>query len=254
MSFTCEIEHPERTSACPSAVVGVDLGVKHLAVLADSAGGTQYVPNPRRLDAAQKKLLKANRALARKAGPAPGKPPSKRWTKTRQRLSRLHRRVADQRRDSIHKLTTRLERTYGTVVVEDLHVAGMLRNRRLARRIADASFGELRRQMEYKTAWRGGDLVVADRWLPSSKTCSACGVVKAKLRLSERTFTCEYCGLVLDRDLNAAYNLRNLVDRTAVDLELLGHVKIARQKPRKTSPAGSGTAAGRPATLASRSS
>ncbi|MFE9956564.1 RNA-guided endonuclease TnpB family protein [Micromonospora sp. NPDC005299] len=110
----------------------------------------------------------------------------------------------------IHKLTTRLAREYGTVVVEDLHIAGMLRNRHLARHIADAGFGELRRQLAYKTLRNGGQLLVADRWYPSSKTCSDCGTVKTKLALSERTYSCEDCGLVLDRDLNAARNLAAL--------------------------------------------
>jgi putative transposase len=114
------------------------------------------------------------------------------------------------RRDGLHKLTTRLAREYGTIVVEDLNVAGMLANRRLARRIADAGFAELRRQLAYKTGWNGGRLVVADRWYPSSKTCSGCGAVKTKLVLSERTYTCTTCGLVLDRDVNAARNLAAL--------------------------------------------
>ncbi|MEU0156654.1 RNA-guided endonuclease TnpB family protein, partial [Micromonospora fulviviridis] len=96
------------------------------------------------------------------------------------------------------------------IVVEDLNVAGMLRNRRLARHIADASFGELRRQLTYKTQWNGGRLFIADRWYPSSKTCSGCGAVKTKLALSERTYTCQTCGLTIDRDHNAALNLAAL--------------------------------------------
>jgi putative transposase len=100
-------------------------------------------------------------------------------------------------------------------VVENLNVAGMLRNRRLARHVAGVGWGELRRQIEYKTSWAGGRVVVADRWYPSSKTCSACGVVKAKLRLSERTFRCDQCDFVLDRDLNAARNLAQLVDEVS---------------------------------------
>jgi transposase len=92
-------------------------------------------------------------------------------------------------------------------VVEDLNVAGMLKNRRLARHVADASFGEFRRQAGYKTAWHGGQLIVADRWFASSKKCSGCGAVRAKLALSERTYRCDACGLVLDRDVNAARNL-----------------------------------------------
>jgi len=92
-------------------------------------------------------------------------------------------------------------------VVEDLHVAGMLQNRRLARHVADASFAEFRRQVQYKSAWHGGRVITADRWFPSSKTCSGCGAVKAKLLLSERTYQCDGCGLVLDQEVNAARNL-----------------------------------------------
>ena len=100
--------------------------------------------------------------------------------------------------------------TYGTVVAEDLNVSGMLANRPLARAVADIGMAEVRRQLSYKTGWSGERLVAADRWYPSSKTCSGCGAVKAKLALSEREYTCAGCGLVLDRDLNAARNLAAL--------------------------------------------
>jgi putative transposase len=99
---------------------------------------------------------------------------------------------------------------YETIVVEDLNVAGMTRNRRLARAVADQGFGTARRMLGYKTAWRGGTLVLADRWFPSSKTCSGCGTVKAKLALAERIYRCDGCGLVIDRDVNAARNLLSL--------------------------------------------
>jgi len=125
-------------------------------------------------------------------------------------LSRLHARISHIRRDAMHKLTTRLARTYGTVAVETLNVAGMLRNHRLGRSVADAAPGELRRQLAYKTVWYGSCLVEADRFWPSSKTCSECGVVKEKLPLWERVFRCDACGLVLDRDENAARNLAAL--------------------------------------------
>ena len=141
--------------------------------------------------------------------------PSQRWRKTQARIARLHTAVRNARRDGLHKLTTRLVREHGTIVIENLNVAGMLRNRRLARHVAGVGWGELRRQIEYKTSWAGGRVVVADRWYPSSKTCSACGVVKAKLRLSERTFRCDQCDFVLDRDLNAARNLAQLVDEVS---------------------------------------
>ncbi|MEV1132226.1 RNA-guided endonuclease TnpB family protein [Agromyces sp. NPDC049794] len=140
--------------------------------------------------------------MARKTGPdrRTGQRPSNRWQRAADRLGRAHARVTNLRRDGLHKLTTRLACTYGTVVVEDLNVTGMLRNRRLARHIADAGFAEIRRQLAYKTTWNGGRLTVADRWYPSSKTCSGCGAVKAKLALSEREYRCEACGLIIDRD------------------------------------------------------
>jgi IS605 OrfB family transposase len=128
------------------------------------------------------------------------------------RRNRVHHRVTNLRRDAIHKLTTALAREYGTIVIEDLNVARMVRNRCLARAVSDAGFGQIRRQLTYKTTWNGGTLVVADRWYPSSKTCSGCGVVKPKLPLSERIFTCTECGLVMDRDANAASNLASLIE------------------------------------------
>jgi putative transposase len=120
--------------------------------------------------------------------------------------------VANVRRDTLQQVTSDLVKTYGTIVTERLNVAGLLRNRRLARRLADASLGELRRLLAYKTVWTGTALVEAERFFPSSKICSGCGHVKAKLPLSEREYRCEHCGMVMDRDLNAARNLALLVD------------------------------------------
>ncbi|MDG4766268.1 RNA-guided endonuclease TnpB family protein [Solwaraspora sp. WMMD406] len=150
---------------------------------------------------------------SRKAGPdrRTGQRASKRWERANRARGRTHHRVTNLRRDGIHKLTNRLTREYGTVVVEDLNVAGMVRNRSLARAVSDAGFGEIRRQFTYKTTWNGGRLVTADRWYPSSKTCSGCGAVKAKLPLRVRIYACETCGMALDRDENAARNLAELV-------------------------------------------
>ncbi|MEO3922419.1 IS607 family element RNA-guided endonuclease TnpB [Micromonosporaceae bacterium B7E4] len=221
VSFTVEVERAERTPARPDAVVGVDVGITNLAVL--STG--ELVDNPRHLVAAQTRLRQMGRALSRKTGPDRriGRRPSKRWERAVARLGRAHGRVANLRRDGLHKLTSELAREYGTIVVEDLNVAGMLRNRRLARHIADAGFAELRHQLAYKTVWNGSRLIVADRWYPSSKTCSGCGAVKAKLALPERTYTCTTCGLVLDRDLNAARNLAAL----AAEFETAGSGPVA---------------------------
>jgi putative transposase len=192
--------------------MGVDAGIRHLAVL--SSG--QVIPNPRPLDQAQRRLRCLNRQLARRHGPRASngtrRTPSAGWQHTKQRLARAHARVANLRRDGLHKLTSDLARCHDTIVVEHLNVTGMLHNRRLARRIADAGWGELRRQLTYKTVWAGARLVQADPCYPSSKTCSACGAVKAKLPLSVRVFCCENCGVRIDRDLNAARNLAALVN------------------------------------------
>lgn len=216
VSFTCEVQRAKRTPSRPHSVVAVDLGIKHLAVL--STG--ELVLNPHHLIDASRRLRRLNRALSRKIGPYDSltsrrREQSKRWQVAAHRLGRAHRRVAELRRDGIHKLTTRLATENGTVVVEDLNVVGMKRNRYLARRISDAGFREIRRQLAYKTEWNGGRLIVADRWYPSSKTCSGCGAVKAKLALKERTYICETCGMILDRDLNAARNLAGLAATVA---------------------------------------
>ena len=196
-SLTVERESTP-TSAPKGHTVGVDLGVKNLATLSD---GT-VIPNPRALNTRLKALRKAQQALSRKTKG------SARRRKAQERVARLHARVANVRADAINKATTMIARTYNVVCIEDLNVAGMMKNRRLARSVSDASLGEFRRQLEYKTARTGATLHVIDRWYPSSKTCSACGAVKAKLSLNERTYRCDGCGLVMDRDLNAAINIK----------------------------------------------
>ena len=196
-SLTVERESTP-TSAPKGHTVGVDLGVKNLATLSD---GT-VIPNPRALNTRLQALRKAQQALSRKTKG------SARRRKAQERVARLHARVADVRADAINKATTMIARTYSTVCIEDLNVAGMVKNRRLARSVSDASLGEFRRQLEYKTARTGAALHVVDRWYPSSKTCSECGAVKAKLPLAERTYRCDGCGLAIDRDLNAAINIK----------------------------------------------
>jgi putative transposase len=205
VSFTVEVERAIPAINGKASVVGVDVGIHHLAVL--STG--QTIANPRALQGSLCNVRRLNRQLARR------KPESKRRQQTRRRLARLHVRAANLRRDALHKLTAALATQNGTVVVEHLNVSGMLHNRHLARAIADTGMAELRRQLAYKTAWYGATLVVADPFYPSSKTCSRCGWVKAKLTLAERTFRCESCGLLLDRDLNAARNLAKLVESVA---------------------------------------
>ena len=196
-SLTVERDTPVAVCAPKGGAVGVDLGVKTLATLSD---GT-VIENPRCLAASERRLKRAQKALSRKTMG------SKRRAKARAKVARLHARVAYQRSDAIHKATTWLASTYLHISIEDLNMAGMARNHRLAKAVSDAAFGEFRRQLEYKTARTGAALHVVDRWYPSSKTCSKCGRVKAKLSLSERTYRCDSCGLVMDRDLNAAINI-----------------------------------------------
>jgi len=213
VSLSCEVDRKISTHDKPPAVVGVDVGIKHLAVLSTGA----VIDNPRHFAGAARRLRRLARRVSRRVGPdrRTGREASKRWRKANVERSRAHARVANLRRDGLHKLTSSLASEYATVVVEDLNVAGMVRNRKLARAISDCGFATIRTMQGYKTIWNGGRLLVADRWFPSSKTCSDCGVVKAKLPLRTRTFECDACGMVLDRDLNAATNLALLVEREA---------------------------------------
>ncbi|MEU6521852.1 IS607 family element RNA-guided endonuclease TnpB [Streptomyces sp. NPDC046924] len=257
VSFQVEERHQLVKVARPNAAVGIDLGIKTLAVLADSDGVLAAELNPRHLDRAHKQLRRASRVVSRRQGPdrRTGRQASKRWEKANRARNKIHHRVANLREDTLHKMTTRLACEYGTIVVEDLNVVGMGRNRRLSRRIADAAFGEIRHQLAYKTRRRGTRLVVADRWYPSSKTCSRCGVVKAKLPLGMRVFVCDSCGLVIDRDANAGCNLVALAARTtgtgvAGDLDFAtaeSKPRGADRKTRTTRPrrkAGTGRAGG----------
>lgn len=186
--------------------VGIDLGVRHAAVLSN---GNVY-DSPKPLSKVLARLRRANKSLIRK------QKGSNRRQKARNRLARLHARVANARNDFLHKLTSQICRENQTVVIEDLDVKNMLQNRRLSRAISDIGFHEFRRQLTYKAEIYGVQLIVADRWFPSSKTCSSCGYIKNELPLRKREFVCECCGMVEDRDLNAAKNLKQLADGLSV--------------------------------------
>ena len=197
-SLTVERDDNPMTKPPKGGAVGVDLGVKTLATLSD---GT-VIENPCPLRKAERRLKRAQKALSRKVKG------SNRRAKARAKVARIHAHVANQRQDAIHKATTMIAQTYLHISVEDLNVVGMVKNHRLAKAVSDASFGEFRRQLDYKTARTGAALHIVDRWYPSSKTCSKCGRVKAKLSLAERVFHCDACGLTIDRDLNAAINIK----------------------------------------------
>ncbi len=185
------------TKPIVGSAVGVDLGIKTLATLSDRT----TFSNPRALRSRIKKLRKLSMSLSRK------QKGSKNREKVKLRLARMHLRIFNVRQDTLHKLTTYLAKSHSKIVIEDLLVSGMMKNRRLARVIADVGFYEFRRQLEYKCGWYGSELVVVSRTFPSSKMCSCCGHRKKELSLSEREYECEQCGLVIDRDLNAALNL-----------------------------------------------
>jgi putative transposase len=213
VSFSVEEDRPvPAPHARPGSAVGVDLGVKALLIGVDDQGTVITIPGPRPLRAGLRRLRRASRAHARK------QPGSARRRKSAARLARLYARIANIRTDALHKATTMLAVRYETVAAEDLNVAGMTRNRSLARAITDQGLGTVRRLLAYKSAWNGGTLVLAGRFYPSSKTCSGCGTVKAKLALSERTYWCDACGLVADRDVNAARNLLHLAASGAESL------------------------------------
>lgn len=181
-------------------VVGVDLGVKNLAALSTGEiieGAKAY----RRLEAKLRRLQWLNRNKQKG---------SANWKKAQVKIARLHRHIANIRKDTLHKLTTYLAKNHSRIVIEDLNVSGMMSNHKLAKAVQDMGFYTFRAMLEYKCKLYGSELVIADRWYASSKTCSGCGNKKEKLSLSERTYNCECCGLEIDRDHNAALNLASL--------------------------------------------
>ncbi|MEU3453579.1 RNA-guided endonuclease TnpB family protein [Micromonospora sp. NPDC006766] len=185
--------------------VGVDAGITSLLTLSHPIPGISdedgKVANPRFGQADRRKLARAQRNLARKQKGSANR------AKARIKVARIHARIADRRRDHLHQLTTRLVRENQTVVIEDLSVRNMLRNRRLARVISDASWSQFRSMLEYKAQWYGREVIPVDRWYPSSKTCSACGRINTTLALNDRAWTCPGCATEHDRDINAARNI-----------------------------------------------
>ena len=194
ISIQCDVEQPEPNP--PGGVVGIDLGLKHFAVL--STG--EKIEHPQYLRKTERRLKRAQRVLSRRQKGSKGR------EKARQKVSLLHEKVANQRSDFLHKLSHRVATTYGHIKIEDLNVAGMVRNHRLAKSISDSGWSEFGRQLGYKSEWRGGFTEKTDRWFASSKTCSICGLVNQGLKLHHRFWICE-CGAEHDRDHNAAKNI-----------------------------------------------
>ena len=205
VSLTVEVDHTPPVHETQVAG-GVDLGVRALATLSDGSA----IEGPKALRKNLKTLRRRSRALSRKVKGSANR------RKAARKLARLHARIANIRKDALHKATTEIVRRFDVIGIEDLHVRGMMANGKLARAVADVGMFEFSRQITYKAAMQGVRIVVADRWFPSSKTCSDCGHIHTGLTLKDREWTCDGCGVVHDRDRNAAINLMNMAASSAV--------------------------------------
>lgn len=219
-----QVEEQIAVSENQGPAIGLDLGLKSFVVGSD--GSSLEAPKP---------LLRSLRRLQRLSRQHSHKQKgSMNRRKSAKRLAKLHYRISCQRADFLHKATSDLTKTKSVIVVEDLNVGGMLKNHCLARSISDAGWSEFVRQLEYKAAWHGSKIVKAGRFYPSTKTCSACGMVKDEIPLSERTYCCDGCGLVLDRDVNAARNLLSLSTGSSSGFQACGDSPLggsAKQEP-----------------------
>lgn len=233
VSFTVyERKRIPETHRNPGSVVGVDMGVGDHVIVAATPNGDEVMRRglPKTITDCDKRIRHLQRKLSRKQGPdkRTKAAPSNRWVRANNQIRKYHNMMVNIRRDMAAKSVHELARNYETILIEDLNVQSMMtrggaHKRGLNRAIARASFADLRRRITYKTQWNGGRTVIADRWFPSSKTCSECGEVKSKLSLSEREYVCHRCGIVVDRDLNAATNLAKLAaPKSGVDSQGTG--------------------------------
>lgn len=194
VSFMCEVE--QGLKPMTGKVIGIDVGIKDVVVTSDGL----HSGAPKFTYKYQRKLKKAQRVLSRKKKGSNG------WHKQRIAVAKIHEKIANSRKDFLHKLTTRIVSENDVICVEDLNVSGLMKNRCLSKAVADVGIFELNRQIEYKAHWYGRQVVKISRWEPSTKKCSSCGKIRS-MALSQRVYECE-CGLVLDRDLNAAINIK----------------------------------------------
>jgi putative transposase len=207
-----QVEEKQTVPQNTGPVVGIDLGIRNLATLSNG----EVIPNPRHLKRRLKKLKRQQRVVSRR------QKGGKNRKKAVHELANLHRKIKNQRRNTLHQVTTRLAKTKSVLVIEDLHVASMLKNHRLSQAIGDVGFGEFKRYLLYKANWHGARVLLADRWEPSSKRCSSCGWINEELTLSDRVYHCPQCSLMLDRDLNAAINLEKLAGSLSDSLNACG--------------------------------
>jgi putative transposase len=203
-SIQCEVEIPDPTSY-GKPVCGVDLGIANMATVSDG----KIFENPKALRSNLEKIIQLQRIVSRRIKGSANR------RKAVQKLATVHLRVANIRKDSIHKVTSQLTKTKSIIVLENLNVSGMIRNHHLAQAISDVSFSEFKRQIIYKSQWYGCEVILADRFFPSSKICHVCKYKLDELSLKIREWDCSSCGTHHDRDLNAAYNLQSLATTTA---------------------------------------
>ena len=204
ISVQCEQDVPD-LNLLTESVIGIDVGIKTLATCSNG----QVFENNKYLNKSKKKLAHAQKNLARKKYNKDTKKSSNNRTKAKLIVQKVYNKIANQRKAAIHKMTSSLAKTKPRyIVLEDLNVAGMMKNHKLAGVVADASFAEIKRQLSYKVKWYGGEILEVSRWFPSSKMCSRCGALKEDLTLSDRVYDCT-CGLKIDRDLNASINLEH---------------------------------------------
>jgi putative transposase len=227
VTFAIDTEVPEPLPETGRAV-GVDLGISDFAVTSDG----ERIENPRHLQRKARNLARYQRRLARCGNGSANR------ARAKAKIARAHRKVRNARSDFLHRVSTRLVHGHDVIVIEDLAVANLVRNRHLARVISDCGWGEFRRQLEYKCARYGRKLIVIGRWYPSSKTCSACRHLLAELSLSIRTWQCPSCGSRHDRDINAAKNILaagQAVTACGADVRHSGNSRVqsaAKQEPR----------------------
>ena len=194
----CSEEAEKEAFAHTGKEAGIDLGIRNLAVTSDG----EIFDNPHSYERNLKKLRRLQRRLSRKQKGSHNR------EKQRTKVAALYKKIRNQRTDAIHKMTTSLVKNYDTICMEDLNVKSMVKNKRLARYISDASFGEIRRQFEYTCGWHKRKLIRVDRWYPSSQTCSECGYINKKTKNPAiRYWKCPECGKEHDRDINAAINI-----------------------------------------------
>lgn len=224
-----QVEEEIEDKEASKEIVGVDTGINALAVISD---GTRF-ENPKVLVRAERKIKHLQRAVSRK------KKGSKNRSKAIQRLAKVHAHVANVRKNVLHGISSAIAKRFGIVGMEDLDAEGMGHNHFLAKALKDAAIAEFRRQVEYKTVWNGGRVVLVDRFYPSSKKCSRCGAIKAELSLKERMFQCDACGLVMDRDENASRNIKHVAAGGPETLNDCGEAvrpRMGRQASMKQEP------------------